>query len=195
MRNQQNSSPLRKWAIYVASATIGGMAAGVLAGLLGLTLAGASRELTVALLLILGAVGVYIGAKEASGRRVRIWQINVETPQRWMHHGPVLWPLMNGFSLGLAFTSRLGYAVFYIVPVAAVASRSITSAVLIWGVYSFARAVVSLPYGWYLTEHVRSEAQSRKLIAAIPRMRRVTAFVVLASAFASIAAAIEMTSF
>lgn len=74
----------------------------------------------------------------ALGRRV-VPQIDRETSQRLLDRRPVVWATLNGALLGVGFTSRIGFVIWYVVPIAAFASREPLAGSLIFGSYGMAR--------------------------------------------------------
>ena len=46
-------------------------------------------------------------------------QCNRETPQRWLDKGPLLWAIINGLALGCGVTTRIGFWLWYAVPLGA----------------------------------------------------------------------------
>lgn len=69
-------------------------------------------------------------------------QLDRETEQRLVHHGPLRWAAENGALLGLGFTSRLGTWLWYTVPAAALASGSPREGAMVYGLYGFTRLFV-----------------------------------------------------
>lgn len=69
----------------------------------------------------------------------RLPQISRETEQSLLSHGPFEWATANGFLLGLGFTSRIGYWIFYLVPVGCLVTGSPIFAAAIWGMYGLTR--------------------------------------------------------
>lgn len=137
-------------------------------------LGGISNKWVTVVVLIAASVGVYMGVKEAVGKRVKLWQIDIETPQRWMFLGPALWPIANGAALGISLTSRLGFPIFYAVPAFVVATQSLAAGAVVWGTYSLLRALFALPLGAMILRSRDSDAFSIGVVHAIPQVRRWT---------------------
>lgn len=62
-----------------------------------------------------------------------------ETEQALLDRGPMHWALRNGALLGLAFPSRLGTWLWYVVPVGALATADPLAGALAYGLYGFVR--------------------------------------------------------
>lgn len=85
-------------------------------------------------------VGVYLGASEALGRPLKLLHRDTETPQRWMNRGAWTWAAFNGASLGIGFTTRIGFALWYVVPAASLLAGSPFAGAMIYGVYGTVRS-------------------------------------------------------
>lgn len=137
MRNQAGRSWRTKLAIYILAAGSAAAAAGAALGAAGSLL---STELGAVLATLLGLVGVYLGASETVGRRLKLLQRDTETPQRWMEHGAFSWAALNGAALGVGFTTRIAFALWYVVPAASLLAGSPLVGATIYGAYGAARA-------------------------------------------------------
>lgn len=100
-------------------------------------------------------------------RAIKPWQLDRETSQRWLRAGPVSWAIKNGLALGLGATSRLGYWLWYLVPVGAFVSGTVVSASVIYGLYGVSRTVPSLVM--YLDMRLGSEKLSQALLGQYER--------------------------
>jgi hypothetical protein len=133
---------------HVGSSTVAGVAAGALLGLAGAQVG--STALTV-IATLFGCVALAIACIELSGRRVPVVQRDVETPQRWLHSGPLRWALVNGGTLGFGATSRLGFWLWYAVPAGSLLSADPALGAAIYGTYGFVRGIASVALvvrGW-----------------------------------------------
>lgn len=124
-----------------AKATFSTLAAGVAGALLGG---------------VLGAVGGTMNAqaRAASGTavgillvilpllRVPLPQRDRETPQSLLHRGPLVWSLANGALLGSAVTNRIGFWLWFLVPVGCLVSGSPLLGSALWGSYALIRLLV-----------------------------------------------------
>jgi hypothetical protein len=69
----------------------------------------------------------------------RVPQLDRETDQNLLSRGPYVWALANGALLGAGFTSRIGYWIWYLVPLGCVIAGSPGLGALIWAGYGFTR--------------------------------------------------------
>jgi hypothetical protein len=139
-RNQGKSSWITKALLYALSATIAGVIAGLGAGMLGRAL---SQDVRTATATLLALVALALAFAELAGRRVRLIQFNRETPQRWLHYGPMRWATLNGAALGTGAGSRLGFWLWYVIPLAGLLSADPLLGALVWGAYGLARATAA----------------------------------------------------
>jgi hypothetical protein len=57
-----------------------------------------------------------------------------------MHRGPLGWATRNGLALGIGATSRIGFWLWYVMPVTALLSASPLAGAAIYGLYGALRA-------------------------------------------------------
>jgi hypothetical protein len=106
----------------------------------------------------------------------RLPQIDRETDQDLLGRGPVLWALVNGFLLGTGLTSRIGYWVFYLLPLGCFVAGSAAWGALIWAAYGFTRlGAVVLLAGSMVRRPARMLDVSMALLAWRPALRRASA--------------------
>ena len=125
------------------------MAAGAGLGLLG-SLLGEQARASLVSLAALGLLG--IGLWHLYGTRPRMAQRDCETAQEWMDRGPIRWALANGGSLGTGFLSRIGFVVWYAVPVACVGFGDPAAGAVIFGLYGATRGFAV--WLWFLALNV-----------------------------------------
>lgn len=156
---------------------MGGAAAGTVVGLAGGLLTLEARVVTGTVLATLLVIAPLAWPQ-------RLPQINRETEQSLLGRGPFAWALANGFLLGLGFTSRIGYWIFYLVPVGCFVAGSPGLGALIWGTYGFTRlgAASLLAFRMHRTPSRMGEL-SRRLLVLRPAVRRVTNPVTVLCAF------------
>ncbi|MEV4617407.1 hypothetical protein AB0J74_01665 [Asanoa sp. NPDC049573] len=99
--------------VLLAFALAGALLSGALLGLAG----AAFDPVTRAVLTGLAALAVLLGALT----RPVPWQLDRETDRRWLDYHDWRTAALNGFALGLGFTTRIGYWLFYFVLLAAFA--------------------------------------------------------------------------
>ncbi|HEX8087116.1 MAG TPA: hypothetical protein VF529_22750 [Solirubrobacteraceae bacterium] len=171
MRGQAGASAPLKQVLYTLAGAAGGALAGLLFAGAGV-LAGADARVGVTLAAVVPLVG--LGLWEASGRRARLAQRDEETPQRWLHLGPVRWAVANGASLGFALTTRLGFPLWYVIPVLAFAAGNLWFGPALWATYGIVRTSLA----WWILAYMRNRRPDSVLDGLIrlqPRLRRLTA--------------------
>jgi hypothetical protein len=185
-RNQGSSTWVVKAASFNLAAAAAGFALGSALGALGglVSTGGRSRAL-----LIAGAAAVVIVALELRGHRLGPPQRDRETPQRWLHHGSLAWSARNGVALGAAVTSRIGFWLWYAVPVGAFLSASPLVGGLVYGLYGAMRAAGV----WALLLAPQSRRRgldhvALTLVRGIPLARSVTRAQLLLVGLAAVAA-------
>lgn len=119
--------------------------------------------------------------------RAPILQINRETPESLLSRGPLLWSAANGALLGLAVTSRIGFWLWYMIPIGVFLSASPIAGAVIWGSYGLVRLGV---LGIIAARMRRSEAAPHRitsdLLMAAARVRMSMTVVALIASFATI---------
>jgi hypothetical protein len=152
--------------VLLGAAVAAGVLAGGVAGL-----AGALFDPVTRLVLAgLAAVTVLIGA---TVRRLP-WQLDRETNRRWLQYEDWRTAAYNGFALGLGFTTRIGYWLFYLVPLAAFAVGDPRLSALGWAVYAASRVGGSL-----LLWRAGLQVAGRNLIPPLRTATDAAAFVAL----------------
>lgn len=151
--------------ILLASALAGALLTGALLGLAG----AAFDPVTRAVLTGLAALAVLMGALTKPAP----WQLDRETDRRWLDYNDWRTAALNGFALGLGFTTRIGFWLFYAVLLAAFAIADPVLAATGTAVYALSRVGGSL-----LLAAVGVEAAGR---GWIPRLRTTTDAVLFAA--------------
>lgn len=157
----------KKALAFTLSSTAAGMLSGAVLGAVGADFSTDQRS-AVAFAAAVTAIG--IASAQLSDHRFGPLQRDRETPRVWLYHRPVHWALLNGFALGLGITSRLGFWLWYAVPVAAFCTGDASLGAILYGSYALARASgvwVILPV-W--TRH-GGDAVIRALVHRLPRAR------------------------
>jgi hypothetical protein len=137
-RNQASSNWVTKAAVYSLASSLTGIVTGALLGGAGGFL---PLEPRVAIASLLGVIAIILGTLEIGGRRVRLPQLDHETPQSWMNAGPLRWAARNGFTLGLGAISRIGFPLWYAVPAGAFLLARPDLGSIVYGTYSTTRAM------------------------------------------------------
>jgi hypothetical protein len=126
--------------LFVGASVATGLAAGACLGLIGAALSSHAAD---ALAVALGVLAVLSAIRQLRGKKRVFVQRDRETPYRWLYGNRYAWAVKNGLALGIGFTSRLGYELWYLVPVTALLTRNVLGGALIFATYSFIRAVSS----------------------------------------------------
>jgi hypothetical protein len=131
----------RKAAIFFVSAVLASALLGGLLGALGAALSASTRHWLVFGVSLLGTA---FGGAELLGRRVWLLQRDHETNQSWMRFGATVNSAANGVAIGLGFSTRIGYWLWYVLPVVAVFYGSWQIGILLFVVYSSIRAGIAV---------------------------------------------------
>jgi hypothetical protein len=137
-RNQAGRSWTSKAIVYSLSSALAGLVTGAALGAVGSLL---PLDFRLAIGSILAVVAIAVGSLELSGRRVQPPQFDCETPQRWVHKGPLRWATQNGLTLGFGATSRIGFWLWYVVPLGAFLVGDPELGAVIYGTYGLIRGL------------------------------------------------------
>lgn len=136
LRNQAKSGWVRKSLVFSGSTLLAGLATGSAFGILGALVPQGAR---VAAGSLLGLLAVCIGGLELLNRGIELVQRDCETPQRWIQTGPYGWAVRNGLALGFGATSRLGFWLWYAIPLGAFFAASPAWGAVAYGTYGLLR--------------------------------------------------------
>lgn len=134
---------MSKAIVYAGSSSLGGAAAGAILGAAGGT---ASRETRTGLATLTTVLGLGLGIVGTSGRHLRLPQVDRETPQRWLNAGPWRWAALNGVTLGVGAFNRIGFWLWYAVPLGSLLLGRPLGGALIYGTYGLARGGMAWPF-------------------------------------------------
>lgn len=126
-----------KGATYIAASATVGILSGGLLGVLG---AHVPSDFRAAIGLLAASAGILVGAYELWHRPLPVLQINRETPQSWLRSGGLIWATRNGAVLGFGATTRMGFWLWYSIPIGAFLIGSPTASAVLYGMYSSVRA-------------------------------------------------------
>jgi hypothetical protein len=116
-----------------------GSAAGISLGFVGGFVSGHTRigvaSMAAVLAVILGLCELF------KSRPLRPLQLDRETPQRWRFSHVLVWSAKNGMALGFGATTRIGFWLWYAVPLAAFVAGSAWLGAAIYGAYASARGL------------------------------------------------------
>ena len=139
-RNQAGSSWISKAIVYSLSSAFAGLIVGALLGIAGSFLSLSFRG---AIGGVLAVIAVAAGSLEIFGRRIKPLQFDCPTPRHWMQKGPLRWATRNGLALGFGATSRIGFLLWYVVPLGALLFGSLAFGAAIYGTYGLVRGVAA----------------------------------------------------
>ena len=137
-RNQAGRSWISKAVVYSLSSALAGLVAGAVLGTLGSLLPLGSR---LAAGSVLAVVAIAVSGLEVLGRRIQPPQFDCETPQRWVHKGPLRWAIQNGLALGFGATSRIGFWLWYSIPLGAFLVGDPGLGAVVYGTYGLVRGL------------------------------------------------------
>lgn len=137
-RNQAGSSWIKKGIVFTGGSLFAGLLVGAGLGYSGSLV---PSDVRLGLGTLAAFVAVACGSVEVAGRRIQPPQWNRETPQRWMYAGPLRAALRNGFTLGLGFTTRIGFLIWYAVPLGAFLLGDPLVGAMIYATYSLTRRI------------------------------------------------------
>jgi len=137
-RNQAGRSWIGKAAIYALASAVAGLVTGAVLGIVGGLL---PLDIRLAVGSILAIVAVVVGSLELFGRRMQPLQFDRETPQRWINRGAWQWATRNGLTLGFGATSRIGFWLWYVIPLGAFLVGDPIASAVIYGTYGLIRAL------------------------------------------------------
>jgi hypothetical protein len=137
-RNQAGRSWQSKAAVYALASAVAGLVVGAALGFVGGLL---PLDIRLGVGSILAIVAIAIGGLELFGRRMQPLQLDCETPQRWVDKGAWQWATRNGLTLGFGATSRIGFWLWYVIPLGAFLIGEPLAGAIIYGTYGLVRAL------------------------------------------------------
>ena len=135
-RNTHNISRRTILTLYVGSGAVAGGVTGAVLGWLGSHLPTDASVAVASGLALVGLVGAIAGL---SGRWRPPLQCDIETPKRWVFDGAIRWPLKNGASLGFGGFTRLGFSLWYAIPLGALLSGTPAVGAALYAIYGTVR--------------------------------------------------------
>ena len=131
----------------------------------------------------------FVGAGGAIlvGRPWQLPQVDVETPLEWAHEGPLRWAVKNGVALGFGGGTRIGFPIFYAVPIASFLAGDVVAGLMLYGLYGMTRGVIPAGVIWATRRsHMDTRQWAESCVAKRPRVARwaAAALVVEATAVA-----------
>ncbi|TML59859.1 MAG: hypothetical protein E6G22_12355 [Actinobacteria bacterium] len=104
----------------------------------------------------------------AAARGPRPWQRDAETPTEWLEREGLTVAVRNGLALGAGFLTRVGFWIWWVLPVLAFESGSVQAGAIVGAAYGAARLGAS-SFVAARAEATRSDRLPRKLLLWRPR--------------------------
>jgi hypothetical protein len=104
----------------------------------------------------------------AAARASRPWQRDAETPMDWLEREGLTVAVRNGLALGAGFLTRLGFWMWWVLPVLAFESGSVRAGAIVGGAYGAVRLGASSLVA-VRAEAKRSDRLPRRLLLWRPR--------------------------
>lgn len=131
--------------IYTLAASFSGAVAGYALGALGALVPSTGR---VAAATLLAVIALGLGASELAGRHPRVLQCARETPRVWVARGAVPWAIRTGMALGFGATTRVGFWVWFTIPLVPFLMGDPVVGMVTYGTYGFVRASAVFVWVW-----------------------------------------------
>ena len=130
----------------------------------------------------------------AAWRRSRPWQRDAETPTEWLEREGLGVAVRNGLALGAGFLTRLGFWLWWVLPVLVFESGSVRAGAIVGAAYGAARLGGSslIAVG---AEAARSDRLPRRLLGWRPRAAAVADPLFFAASGAALAVAARLVGF
>ena len=125
---------------YTFWSAFAGLVAGAVLGAVGGFL---PLEVRLAIGSLVALAAIAVGGFGLLGYRIPLPQRDRETPQRWVYKGPLPWAMKNGLALGFGATSRIGFSLWYAVPVGALLLGSPALGAAAYGAYGLVRGLAA----------------------------------------------------
>lgn len=103
---------------------------------------------------------------------LRILEVGRTTPKGLVHQGPIVWGLGTGAILGTGFATRLGFWLWYVVPMMFFLLASPTHGLLIYGVYGLVRGTMSISLFIHGQTSANPSDRQRTLLLSYFRLRK-----------------------
>jgi len=171
-RNQGNRSWYVKAIAFFVASTSAALSFGLILGMIGSLFRSETRAAAASL----GAVGaIIVGAADILGRGIRLPQVDRETAQRMMHWGAIRGAVANGALLGMGFVSRIGFWLWYVVPMTALLAGDPLVGAIVYGCYGFTRGIAPLPLGARVLKNGGGAASLRWILDTRQHLHRLAA--------------------
>jgi hypothetical protein len=122
--------------VFVLASTVSGATAGLALG----AVADLLEEPTRLAISLAITVGLLAGSLTAD----RPWQLDRETDRNWLRHRNWRTAALNGAALGLGLTTRIGYWLWYLLPVGILVLGDWRAGVVLYGTYGAVRGALGV---------------------------------------------------
>lgn len=132
-------------------------------------------------IIVLALVSLVLGVISLLPIRRHIPQFDRETPPPWTRNGPFVWAITDGGMLGLGWATRIQYASWYVIPIAAIVYSHPMVGAVIYGAYGMGRMwgtwlIPILPCGKRASDSV----SATRLLSMIPKANSICGIASLA---------------
>jgi hypothetical protein len=136
----RRGSWINKAIVYTFWSAFAGLAVGAALGAVGGFL---PLEVRLAIGSLVAVAAIAVGGFGLFGYRISFPQRDCETPQHWVYKGLLPWAMKNGLALGFGATSRIGFSLWYVVPVGALLLGSPVLGAAAYGAYGLVRGLAA----------------------------------------------------
>jgi hypothetical protein len=130
----------------------------------------------------------------AAWRRSRPWQRDAETPTQWLEHAGLRVAVWNGLALGAGFFTRLGFWIWWALPVLVFESGSVSAGAVVGAAYGAVRLGGSSLVA-ARAEAARSDRLPRRLLGWRPRAAVIADPLFFAASGVALAVAARLVGF
>lgn len=139
----QRPARTEKWfvrpAVFTVAAFVSGSAAGASLGALGGIVLASNTRTAAAITLGAGAVG--LGSLDLAGHPLKVPQRNRETPRIWLRSRASIAAARNGSALGTGWSTRIGFWLWFVIPLGSFLSGSAVIGGVVYGAYGLTRGL------------------------------------------------------
>lgn len=135
-RNQARHTWIKRAVVFSLSCSCTGLLAGAILAAVGGLL---PPDLRIAAVSLLALIAIGLGSFELTGRRTTLLQCDRETSLAWVREGPYQWAVKTGAAIGFGATTRIGFPLWYAIPLGSLLYGQPVLGAAIYGTYSIVR--------------------------------------------------------
>lgn len=139
----QRATQTKRWFVRPIAFTLTAFGAALVAGMalgaIGATVLTTGDRATA--FSALGVAAILAGTSDLLGYALNVPQRDRETPRTWLRFPEWLAAALNGLALGLGWNTRIGFWLWYVVPLGCFFSGSVEAGAAIYGAYGLARGL------------------------------------------------------